>query len=62
MKTANQIVAIYMKSLKEDIELGEPVGIIISRGTRAEPAPIIRAFVWGSAPEMRPVPQDTKAA
>lgn len=44
-------------------ELGdEPVGIVISRGTRAEPAPLIQAFVWGAAPELTPVPQDTKAA
>jgi len=45
-------------------ELGEkePVGIVISRGSRAEPAPLIQAFVWGTAPELAPVPQDTKAA
>jgi hypothetical protein len=51
-----------MKAKKEDLVQGEPVGIVISRGTRAEPAPIIHAFVWGPAPELTAVPQDTKAA
>jgi hypothetical protein len=51
-----------IKANKEDLRHGEPVGIVISRGTRAEPAPIIQAFVWGPAPELAPVPQDTKAA
>jgi hypothetical protein len=51
-----------MKANTEDVRHPEPVGIVISRGTRAEPAPIIQAFVWGSAPELAPVPRDTKAA
>jgi len=29
----------------------EPVGIVISRGSRAEPTPAFYAFVWGTAPE-----------
>jgi hypothetical protein len=40
----------------------EPIGIVISRGARTEPAPAIFAFVWGAAPERKPVPKDTKAA
>ena len=51
-----------MKPISEELRETEPVGIVISRGTRAEPAPVIQAFVWGPAPELTPVPQDTKAA
>lgn len=51
-----------MKAANENLRKAEPVGIVISRGTRAEPAPLIQAFVWGPAPELAPVPQDTKAA
>ena len=29
----------------------EPMGIVISRGDRAEPAPMFWAYVWGPAPE-----------
>lgn len=55
---------IYMKNktTTENERLSEPVGIVISRGSRAEPAPIIHAFVYGTAPELTPVPQDTRAA
>ena len=33
--------------------IAEPAGIIISRGSRAEPAPLVRAYVYG-APESEP--------
>ena len=29
----------------------EPMGIVISRGSRAEQAPTVIAYVWGPAPE-----------
>jgi hypothetical protein len=29
----------------------EPLGIVISRGSRAEQAPRFLAYVWGPAPE-----------
>lgn len=29
----------------------EPLGIIISRGSRDEPTPIFSTYVWGPAPE-----------
>lgn len=29
----------------------EPIGIVISRGKRDEPAPAFRAYIWGPAPE-----------
>ena len=32
----------------------EPMGIVISRGSRAEPAPRLVAYVWGPAPEAEP--------
>jgi hypothetical protein len=30
----------------------EPVGIVISRGSRAEQTPRLIAYVWGPAPEV----------
>jgi hypothetical protein len=51
----------YMKVKTPDNEM-EPVGIVISRGLRTEPAPLILAFEWGPAPESTPVSQDHKAA
>ena len=32
----------------------EPVGIVISRGSRAEQTPKLTAYVWGPAPECEP--------
>lgn len=29
----------------------EPIGIVISRGTREEATPVFWAYVWGPAPE-----------
>src|SRR5215469_15610215 len=53
---------LYMKAITEDLRTTEPVGIVISRGSKDEPAPIFHAFVWGAAPELTPIPRDTKAA
>jgi hypothetical protein len=39
----------------------EPVGIVISRGSREEPPPAFRVYVWGPAPEPEPS-SDSKAA
>ena len=33
-------------------ESNEPVGIVISRGSRQEPTPAVFAYVWGPAPEL----------
>ena len=38
----------------------EPIGIIISRGSRDEPTPIFSTYVWGPAPE--PADDTSKAA
>lgn len=40
-----------MKKAKEIIENDEPIGIIISRGDRAEARPVFAAYIWGPAPE-----------
>jgi hypothetical protein len=40
-----------MKKLRETPEPQEPLGIIISRGDRAEARPIFSAYIWGPAPE-----------
>jgi hypothetical protein len=32
----------------------EPVGIVISQGSRAEQTPRLVAYVWGPAPEVEP--------
>ena len=53
---------LYMKDHIQSSPESEPIGIVISRGSRTEPAPAIFAFVWGAAPERKPVPKDTKAA
>lgn len=39
--------------MKNLVETGskEPLGIVISRGSRAEEAPRFAAYVWGPAPE-----------
>jgi hypothetical protein len=40
-----------IKRVQQETIPAEPVGIVISRGDRAEPAPRFVAFVWGPAPE-----------
>jgi hypothetical protein len=40
-----------MRKAAESKEESEPVGIVISRGSREEPTPVFFAYVWGPAPE-----------
>ncbi len=40
-----------MKKVPDTIGSQEPLGIIISRGDRAEQRPIFSAYIWGPAPE-----------
>jgi hypothetical protein len=40
----------------------EPIGIVISRGSRHEPAPTFFAYVWGPDPENPEDGTPTKAA
>jgi len=39
------------KSPLKESEMVEPMGIVISRGSRAEDAPRFAAYVWGPVPE-----------
>lgn len=39
----------------------EPVGIVISRGTRAEATPRLSAYVWGQFEEPVTTPEPTEA-
>ncbi|HUR91113.1 MAG TPA: hypothetical protein VMY38_00415 [Gemmatimonadaceae bacterium] len=32
----------------------EPIGIVISRGERSEPVPVVLEYVWGPAPVEAP--------
>jgi len=45
-----------MKDPRQSSVPDEPVGIIISRGTRDEVAPRVAAYIWG------PVPMDDETA
>jgi len=40
----------------------EPIGIVISRGSRDEATPLFWAYVWGPAPEQTTEPVKSKAA
>lgn len=40
----------------------EPMGIVISRGSRAEVTPRVSAYVWGIFPELESTPIEAKAA
>jgi hypothetical protein len=46
---------------EKDVEV-EPIGIVISRGTRAETTPRVLAYVWGLAEDPAPEPPDARAA
>jgi len=43
-----------MAKIRPVIEEQEPVGIVISRGSREEQTPRLTAYVWGPAPECAP--------
>jgi hypothetical protein len=40
-----------MRKAVEAKEESEPVGIVISRGSREEPTPAFFAYIWGPAPD-----------
>jgi hypothetical protein len=42
---------LYMKRTVENDSTDEPMGIVISRGARQEPAPSVFAYEWAPAPE-----------
>ena len=39
-----------MKEIRQPTVVDEPVGIIISRGTREEISPRVTAYIWGPVP------------
>ena len=39
----------------------EPIGIVISRGERSEPVPVVLEYVWGPAP-VEALPAKVRAA
>ena len=47
---ALRLGAFIMKDIDRDQQDQEPIGIVISRGTRAEDVPRFWAYVWGPAP------------
>lgn len=52
-----------MTDQRQGVRDEEPVGIVISRGSRDEPPPRVWAYVWGPVPEDEPPPTiDAKAA
>jgi hypothetical protein len=53
---------IYMKATTKLVPDQEPVGIVISRGSRIEPTPTLFAYVWGPAPEVSDEPREAKVA
>jgi hypothetical protein len=40
-----------MRKAAESEKESEPVGIVISRGSRDEPTPAFFAYIWGPAPK-----------
>jgi hypothetical protein len=52
-----------MDRLMAEIDDSEIVGIVISRGSRAEDAPRVSMYVWGPVePEATPTPTEQRAA
>lgn len=52
----------YMKGNPTNVPEQEPIGIVISRGSRQEDVPRVFAYVWGPAPEPSEDPRETKVA
>jgi hypothetical protein len=50
-----------MKTNKTSSADQEPIGIVISRGSRHEHVPVVFAYVWGPAPETGAEAADGKA-
>lgn len=51
-----------MAASKRPVTVDEPVGIVISRGSRAEPAPLFQLFLYGPFPDEELADSSTKAA
>ena len=53
---------LYMKKSEPIHALEEPVGIVISRGSRHEDVPTVAAYVWGPPPEVGEEVRESKVA
>lgn len=52
-----------MSVFRQNVVEEEPMGIVISRGSRAEVAPRVSAYVWGGVSELdEPPTSEIKAA
>jgi hypothetical protein len=51
-----------MKATTSNVADEEPIGIVISRGSRVEHAPKFFAYVWGPAPENPKEVREVQAA
>jgi hypothetical protein len=51
-----------MSDIRERRTDEEPIGIVISRGSRAESIPRFAAYVWSQAGEIAPATPDARAA
>lgn len=53
---------LYMKATTTPVTEKEPIGIVISRGSRVEHVPAFFAYVWGPAPETPDDVREVQAA
>ena len=51
-----------MTNTRQSTKEEEPLGIVISRGSREESAPRFWAYVWSQVPDSAATPTDVKAA
>jgi hypothetical protein len=51
-----------MKKSTQQTSTGEPMGIVITTGVRAPIEPLVRAYVWGPAPDEPVVTDGTRAS
>ena len=51
-----------MKQIRQRVDVQEPMGIVISDGSRGDVAPKFLAYVWGPAPEAGTETTEIKAA
>jgi hypothetical protein len=52
----------FMKKSTQQASTGEPMGIVITTGVRAPIEPLVRAYMWGPAPDEPVVTDGTRAA
>lgn len=60
--TPQQWDAVMDQIRQAEISEQEPIGIIISRGPRAEDTPRLSAYIWGPVPVPEPTEQPKPAA